>query len=443
MTIVIFGNAPLTTEIDLPVTAPGSRTWQILKTVARATADQDVEIVVFCLDDTPRSHIPADGLMINVAPNAKVTFNPLPYEDFVRLGKEDYTGLPVPNSVRCVIGTGSTQPYATAAGFAEAMNVPLWIDVFGDPICETQSQSEVQGNLTAETAATQMVHVWKLFVDALLRADRFSALSLRQRHALLGQLGCTGRLNQHTVESDFVTTIPYGVFEDDVPRTQRIHTDDVFTVMWCGSFNTWMDVPTFVRGLAQALKAKPNLRLVVVGGSIPGYNEISYQQFLDGMKAEQLEGRISLMNWQSLGAMQKLYEQCDLGLSIDRFTYEAELGSRTRLVNFLAAGVPVASTVVTELSSTLEDAGHLIPFELGDHEGLTEAILTAADTPPDQWNERHSRARAFVFSEFSAERLGGKLSDWVRNPIRTRDFGLQETNDLITHVRAVRSELGD
>src|SRR5690606_23899454 len=102
------------------------------------------------------------------------------------------------------------------------------------------------------------------------------------------------------------------------------------------------------------------------------------------------------MDWQPLSAMQKLYEQCDLGLSIDRFTYEAELGSRTRLINFLAAGLPVASTVVTELSQDLARDGVLFPFELGNADSLTSTLLEAADSAGAK-RLRQGECRRYVF----------------------------------------------
>ena len=58
------------------------------------------------------------------------------------------------------------------------------------------------------------------------------------------------------------------------------------------------------------------------------------------------------------------------------------LGSRTRLVNFLAAGTPVISTPVTELASALAAADVLIPFRVNDPDDLAHALKRAADLGP-------------------------------------------------------------
>ncbi len=448
MSVVIFGNGPLPVEANFPVMAPGSRTWQIVRTVAAALAEQGKtgeDVIVYGLDEQPRSNGVAMPLLTTIKAGSaeiRLSYHALPYEQFSQLGSAESASVELPADVRAVIGTGSVQPYSTAARFAGAQNLPLWIDVFGDPLCEIQSQAELSEDPANTENATRQVHIWKLFVDALLYGDKFSALSDRQRYALLGQLGCAGRLNQHTAAASLVDAIPYSLFlEDYKPVTPTPHGDGRFTVMWSGSFNTWMDVPTLTRGLTTALQSTPNMRLLVVGGKIPGYNEISYGQFLDGIKAAGVEGAVTLMDWQPLSAMEKLYAEVDLGISIDRYTYEAELGSRTRLVNFLAAGVPVASTVVTELSQQLKDAGHLQPFELGNAESLTEALIRASADRGDRL-EKAKASIKHIYTAYNGNEQGKPLKNWLRSPTRAADKDNHHTNMLVKHVARLRESLG-
>ena len=48
----------------------------------------------------------------------------------------------------------------------------------------------------------------RLLSQLLVRGDRFSAVSERQRLALLGQLGLVGRLTAETVGYELVSNIP-------------------------------------------------------------------------------------------------------------------------------------------------------------------------------------------------------------------------------------------
>jgi glycosyltransferase involved in cell wall biosynthesis len=452
MSVIIFGNGPMPNEPEFAVTAPGSRTWQIVRTVAEGLSSSGAlteDIVVLSLDEVPRPSTTGSAIVTEVTASGRkipVEYRPLPYEQFKQLGVERSPAIDLPPSIRAVIGTGSVQPYSTAAGFARLRSLPLWIDVFGDPICETQSQLELTTAADPSAADTRLVHVWKLMLDALLDGDQFYALSRRQRHALQGQLGCAGRLNQFTSSASIAHYLPYAVFEDDTTLTESTPPSpgDHYTIMWCGSFNTWMDVPTLTRGITDALKGDPNLRLLVVGGKIASYNEISYGQFLEGIKSAGVEGAVTLMDWQPLASMQQLYTRCDLGISIDRYTYEAELGSRTRLVNFLAAGIPVASTVVTELSEELQAAEMLMPFEMGNADSLTRTLLSAAAGNPVARN-KGANCRNYILQHFNGRNWGEELRKWLAYPTKAPDLIAdlsQNTNALTPHWRKLRESLG-
>lgn len=453
MSVIIFGNGPMPNASEFAVTAPGSRTWQIVRTVADGLVQAGAlseNILVLGLDEVPRPDgAGATSLTDITARGHKITveYRAIPYESFRSLGTEHHTDMQLPPDIRAVVATGSVQPYSTAAGFARFRSLPLWIDIFGDPICEMQSQMEVTSEVDPAAAETRLVHVWKLMLDALLEGDSFYGLSRRQRHALQGQLGCAGRLNQFTAPISLSHYLPYAIFEDDTQLSEvpASKSPDQFTLMWCGSFNTWMDVPTLTRGITDALKSNPNMRLLVVGGKISGYNEISYDQFLTGIREAEVEGAVTLMDWQPLATMQVLYGQCDLGISIDRYTYEAELGSRTRLINFLAAGLPVASTVVTELSVELARDGMLAPFDLGSAASLTRTLITASGGSAVSKN-RGAPSRQYVLDKYNGSIWGSELRDWIAKPTKSPDRSqhpeTEQTNALSDYWRQVREPLG-
>lgn len=443
MSVIVFGNGPLPIEPDFPVLAPGSRTWQIVRAVADgiAATGSNEEIHVVGLDETPRSAgspslkftLPCSSGTINAE------YTPMRYEDFKLVAANAANDVIATRSpIRAVVGTASIQPCSTAAEFAASRNLPLWIDIFGDPLCEIQSQAEIMPSEDASAYQARLIHVWKLLTGSLIHGDQFSALSQRQRYALLGQLGCAGRLNQATAEQPIAHAIPYAIYEDDLapppPTSDAKRTDDAFTVLWCGSFNTWMDVPALTSGLTEALKNHHSMRLIVVGGQIPGYNEVSYHEFVQGIKEAGVEGLVTLMDWQPLTKLSAIYASCDVGISIDRVTYEAELGSRTRLVNFLAAGLPVISTVVTELSEQLQRDSYLHPFNLNDPASLTEALLQCASNR-DSLRDIALRSRAYVLERFNGKTANRALTRWIQNPLQSNDKLNTEsdTNALTKH----------
>lgn len=439
--VVIFGGGPLPAEPEYAVTAPGSRTWQMLRTAALGMDDPaDCQLVVLGLEGETRPPLdfPVPG---HHGREIRVRYLPLSYNDYLLAGQQGQTSHgPLPEVVHCVVGTGSVQPYSTAAAFARMRQAPLWVDVFGDPLAEIQTQADLHPEQLQQNDQKAM-HVWKLLLDGLLAGDRFSALSSRQRYALLGQLGAAGRLNRYTTDENLVTSIPYGIFPGEAPEPPKPRSGGAVTVMWSGSFNTWMDVDALLEGFLAAAAKTTRLRMMVVGGRIAGYNDASYDKFVAGVRAAGAEGIVQLLDWQPLARMKELYAQADIGLSIDRYTYEAVLGSRTRIINFLAAGLPVLSTVVTELTEDLADTGYVLPFKLNDAADFSRALTDLVDRAEEvRW--LGIGGRSHVLEHYDAAKLGQQFAAWIREPVCSQDhLPGSEANQLVEHWKQVRQEL--
>jgi glycosyltransferase involved in cell wall biosynthesis len=453
MNVVVFGAGATPAEPQFAVTAPGARTWQMARTIAlgmqpAAGLLSPPHIIIVGLEAARReTGDPTISLKLlgDAGRVVDATYIPLSIDDYREAGTTGKAGtFTLPDDIHAVVGTGSVQPYSTAAAFATLRNAPLWLDVFGDPLAEIQTQAEVHAD-DEEAAGQQQVHGWKLFLDGLLRADAFSALSTRQRFAIIGQLGAAGRLNQFTARDNFVHSIPYGLFPDEVPNLPsgaRRGAGATFTIMWSGSFNTWMDVDVLLSGFLKASSQNPRLRLTVVGGRIPGYNDASYDKFVSGVRAANAESIVQLMDWQPLGRMRELYGNCNVGLSIDRFSYEAVLGSRTRIVNFLAAGKPVLSTVLTELTEDLADKGYIIPFQLGSADDFAKVLEDTALRASDLAT-LGEECQAYVLARYDGRNLGKPLIDWIKNPAASPDRSPNTPeNNLVQYWRRVREPLG-
>lgn len=425
MRVVVFGCGPMPCEPEFAVTAPGARTWQILQTVLHGVrlADSGApEVVVVALDPTERER--ARGVRVFEVPLdvgqppdepviGRFSYVALGIEAFRRVGAGEWPELlRIPPDA--IVATGSAQPYATAALYARAVERPLWVDVFGDPLAELQSRAELLPEHQQDND-TLSYHTWKLLMEALLQGDVFSALSGRQRYALIGHLGAAGRLNRSTRCYEFVHTIPYGVFPLTAPPFTQRRDHGYFVVMWCGSFNTWMDSATLAAGLVKAWRVHRQLRFLVVGGQCAGYSEKTFEDFREAIRREQASEIVRLVDWQPWGALERLYAEADVGLSIDRATYEAVLGSRTRLVHFLLAGLPVISTCPTELAADLAERGFVLPFSLADAEGLADRLSEAIERA-NELRELGRRGREYVLERYHGRIVGAPLMEWLAAP---------------------------
>jgi glycosyltransferase involved in cell wall biosynthesis len=214
--------------------------------------------------------------------------------------------------------------------------------------------------------------------------------------------------------------------------------------MWCGSFNTWMDVETLALGLVRAWREYRRLRVRIVGGKCANYNDRSFDQFLELVRKEGATQMIEVFDWQPLGVLQNLYAECNVGLSIDRPTYEALLGSRTRFIHFLLAGKPVISTAITELADELAAAEALLPFRAGDPDDLARVVLEAAQSRTDL-AERGEALRKFVFERFNGRVVGAPLMEWLSAPTWAPDktghgHTLDAANPLTTYWSQVLAQ---
>lgn len=68
----------------------------------------------------------------------------------------------------------------------------------------------------------------------------------------------------------------------------------------------------------------------------------------------------------------------NVGINIDALHYETIFGTRTRLVEMIAAGLPVVTSLGAELSYLLRDAGVALTFAVGDSAALGEALARLA-----------------------------------------------------------------
>lgn len=301
--------------------------------------------------------------------------------------------------------------------------LPFWADLNGYQVAESQGKAAKGGD------ANVLVEAWRREARIARRADKFSAVSRPQLHALLGELAWVGRLNQHTFHYHFAHRIPNPVHpffispaepaEEPVVRGKEA-PKDAFLILWTGGYNYWTD-PDFLFQCVDAMLAQnPKARYVSTGGPITGYNETSYARFLEKVEASPHRDRYHLLGWIPGEDLRRLYAEVDLGLCIDSANLETLFGARNRITNLLAAGVPVLTTSGTEVSHilALEKCAYVCPP--GKMESITQAAARAA---ADEKERRAiaQKGRDFALRAWSAEAVLGALLAWCEEPALAPD----------------------
>ena len=409
--ILLFGAGPLPFEPADRHYAVCKRTWQFLQPL---------------LEDGHRV-----TAVCQLVPGARVEAGPRPHPaswsyQLVRADQLENMAWvqAVHDRVRpdAVAGVGALLPRRAAAKLRTG--APRWLDMFGSAMAEAQARAALEQR-SKRGSAQQLDQLidgfWEAEAAALESGDRFSAVSRRQRLALVGELGCAGRLGAETFGRELVEVIPCALValpQSSAPglelRGDTIGSGD-FVVLWSGGFNTWVDPQTLFEGLEQAMAREPRLHFVATGGALPEHDSITYRTFRERIAASPHAARFHLMGWIPQPQLAGLYRQADVGINIDLDCYEALLGSRSRLLDWLACGLPAVTTDRTELADEVcrAELGFAVPT--GAAAVLADRLIGLAGDP-ELLRRARERAPAWVQRHYSIDATIGPWRRWAAAP---------------------------
>ncbi|MCD6384918.1 hypothetical protein J7M23_03985 [Candidatus Sumerlaeota bacterium] len=329
-----------------------------------------------------------------------------------------------------VDGIIATTELMNAAVALSEVDLPKWFDFNGDPMAERQLQAYVYGSDAGLLAQ------WELMLPALISGDHFSTCSKAQKFALIGQLSVCGRLNKTTARHDLVDVLPPGPTHTELrPQSQkkvirgRVVAEEDFVVLWTGGYNTWTDVDTLFKGLEYAMARDDTIRYVSTGGAIRGHDERTFERFREMVANSPYKERFYFADWVELAELPGYYYESDVAINIDSFSYEALLGCRNRLFDWIIAGLPVITTTMSEVTLLLAEKNLVASFPVGDERALGELLLDVAHNK-QLYKERAIRAREFLLTEYTNDRLLAPLVRWAKNPKRAPDIIIRDDDTL-------------
>ncbi len=300
------------------------------------------------------------------------------------------------------------------------VRVPLWVDLNGFWM------AEMQGKCRTEGSDHWLSYAWTVERTIVRRLDKFSAVSRPQLHAVLGELGSVGRLNQYTFDYPFGHHIPNAAYHwdagagkdapaaDPILRGPIVPTD-AFVVLWSGGFNVWADIETLVETMNLLMARYPLVHFVATGGRIEGHVSRPYEEFEERVGASPYKDRFHLLGWVESEKLPAIYREADLGINVDAQNYETLFGARNRINAMAAMELAVATTVGTEVSEWLDEAKAVLSAPIGDPKALAGVI--------EPWIEQREGLRTFARNalhimkrDFSYKRTTRKLIDWLSDP---------------------------
>lgn len=306
---------------------------------------------------------------------------------------------------------------------------PLCIDLY----CPTHLENLASGGgVGTPQNAAEVAHQVSLLNEDLGRADFILCASERQRDFWLGALGALGRLNPANYEADptlrsLIDVVPFGLDPSSAPAPTNLLRDRFPAIgasdpvlVWGGGVYDWFDPLSLVRAVASLVDRRPNVRLVFLGMRNPnpeipdGHMESRLRQLAEDLG---LAGTNVFFNegWIPYADRGGYLAGADCGVSSHPAHIETHFSFRTRILDYLWAGLPTVLAGGDTLSEAVAAAGVGMSSPPGDVESMAAAIDRILHSPP-------SRQSVLAFGRtYAWPVVAVPLTAWASDPWRAAD----------------------
>jgi glycosyltransferase involved in cell wall biosynthesis len=273
--------------------------------------------------------------------------------------------------------------------------------------------------------------------EQLRRGDFFVCASEKQRDFWLGHLASLGRINPVTYDFDpslrsQIAVVPFGIPDEPPVRTRDaikgvmdgVGPDDP-VILWGGGVYNWFDPLTLIRAVDQLRARIPNVRLVFLGMRHPN---VEVPEMRMAVQARRLADELGLTGstvifneeWVAYEDRQNYLLDADVAVTTHLHHIETEFSFRTRVLDYLWAGLPTVATSGDSLADLIEHEGLGLTVAPGDVDGLTEALLRLLE---DDTFAADCRANvAEVRARFAWSVALRPIVEFCRRPVRSPDL---------------------
>jgi glycosyltransferase involved in cell wall biosynthesis len=356
---------------------PGIRSWELARALGR---DHQVTLLV------PNEDHPAPtGFAVRAWPRAET-------EDTA------FDSLLAEHEIVVIQGP-ALQIYPRLSEILAAGQHYLVVDLY-DPITLEQLAVDRGGQI----GSWLQLEYRALLNEQLNLGDFFLCASERQRDYWLGALGALGRLSHDTWDGNefrrLIDVVPFGlsarrpstlpepVLKAVVPGLTP--SDQV--IVWGGGLWDWLDPLTPIRAMEQVATRQPHARLVFFR-SADGWTAMAERAWQLASELGLLDHQVLFAPWLSPEQWAACLSEADVGLSFHQASIETHFAFRTRLLDYIWAGLPIVTASGDVLGDlvTAQRLGHVV--EPGDVGGLADALVSLLDEP-DARGARRDRFRS-------------------------------------------------
>lgn len=306
---------------------------------------------------------------------------------------------------------------------------PLVIDLYDPSVLESL---ELHAGKPLDAQELEHEHGMRLLLELLRVGDYFLCASERQRDFWLGMLTAVGRVSPALYAQDktvggLVGVVPFGLASRP-PRHLRPVLKGVVpgiapadrVLLWAGGLWEWLDPLTPIRAMRRVSAVRADVRLFFMSTTHP--NPRTAAQMSMPRRAEGLARELDLLgrhvffsdDWIPYAERESYLLEADLGLSSHPDHLETRYSFRTRILDYVWAGLPIVCTEGDSLGEVVAARGLGAAVRAGDADGLAAAILRLLAEP----DAKGARRDAFgaLARELSWERAARPLVELCARP---------------------------
>jgi GT2 family glycosyltransferase/glycosyltransferase involved in cell wall biosynthesis len=340
--------------------------------------------------------------------------------------------------------------------FLKSMHMPVVVDLYCPFTLEHLEQTRARLAAGADPQGERLAAVQRdaagvlgVQNEQLIDGDFFICASEAQRDFWIGALHTQGRINPLTYSDDptlrrLIDVVPFGLPEMPIEEAAAraaassgsAHVmkgvwpgigEDDRVLLWAGSLLDWQDPLTLIRAVAQLSRTRSDIKLVFMGTRHPN-PLVSPMKVVEESRtlASQLgvlDTHVFFNDWVPYEQRALFLREADLGLSTHREHLETHFSFRTRMLDYLWAGLPIVCTRGDHFA-TLVDERHLgAVVPPGDVTALADAIdglLDESDTGPARRHAVRSNI-AIIREEMRWSRVVAPLARYCEQPYLAAD----------------------
>jgi len=424
--ILVVGNSPLPNENTKCRPAGGLRTYQFLKTLEHVK-DVAVKNVNIAMPECYDNKEAGEGSISKDDPSLVKKLQAV-HDSF----KPDI-----------LIGVNTFPSYMASRLKSDAT---FWADLNGWVMAEAQAQAFKSGH------NDYLPHYYEMERSILSRADKVSAVSKNEMYAILGELAMLGRLRAENFDYNFMEHVPnatemfeneknFGNASENVRKKFEKLPKNAFKLLWLGGYNTWVDEETLFDGVEKAMERCKNLHYISTGGEIAGLDNKTFARFKARIEKSEFKDRFVFLGWVDTADIPYIYKEVDAGLNVDLHCVETLTGARNRINEMMKFGVPVVSTLGSEISYEMEKHGCGLGVTSGNALELTEAIARLYrlwGAKSDEFFEFGKCGQMYIKEKCSYEACGKPVLKWLRVNHKSDHGGSRFTRAMPSKIGKAR-----